>query len=149
MTLSYRAASLHTSADVVTYKGTLYKCIADTPVPAGQFDPSYWEAYPDDAQPFSGKTINMELISNVYPRMDISYRDVVPEGESEIPNTIDIVFSAMISTGALAQFREEGKDYVFITEAGLWSKRTWTNGDENGLLAGYRILPPSKDSHCR
>ena len=146
VTLSYRAASLHTSADVVTYKGTLYKCIADTPVPAGQFDPSYWEAYPDDAQPFSGKTINMELISNVYPRMDISYRDVVPEGESEIPNTIDIVFSAMISTGALAQFREEGKDYVFITEVGLWSKRTWTNGDENGLLAGYRILPPSKDN---
>ena len=49
----------------------------------------------------------------------------------------------MISTGALKQFRPEGQDYLFITEAGLWSKRNWNDSGENGLLAGYRIVPPN------
>ena len=146
VTAHYKAETTNHEADKVTYRGILYKCNADTPVPAGQFNPEYWEALPDSEQPFDGKTINMELISNVYPRMDISYRDVVPEGKSELRDTIDIVYSAMISTGALAQFREEGKDYVFITEAGLWSKRTWSDTNENGLLAGYRIVPPNKEN---
>ncbi len=91
-------------------------------------------------------TINCELISDSFPRASISFRDIVPETESEMPQTIDVVFSAMISTGALAQFREPGKDYIFITEAGLWSKRTWTSGGDNGLLAGYRIAPPNNDN---
>ena len=33
----------------------------------------------------------------------------------------DIVFSSLISTGALKQFREPGKNYIFISEVGLWS----------------------------
>lgn len=87
------------------------------------------------------KTINCELISPSFPRAEISYRDFVPEMEAEFPKTIDVIFSAMISTGALAQFREAGKNYVFITEAGLWSKKDWTSSGDNGLLAGYRIAP--------
>lgn len=93
--------------------------------------------------PSVAPTINCELISDSFPRAQISYRDIVPETESEIPQTIDVIFSAMISTGALAQFREPGKDYIFITEAGLWSKKHWEDGGDNGLLAGYRIAPPN------
>lgn len=97
-------------------------------------------------RPSIAPTINCELISDSFPRVQISYRDIVPETESEIPQTIDVIFSAMISTGALAQFREPGKDYIFITEAGLWSKKEWESGGDNGLLAGYRIAPPNKQN---
>lgn len=97
-------------------------------------------------RPSIAPTINCELISDSSPRVQISYRDIVPETESEIPQTIDVIFSAMISTGALAQFREPGKDYIFITEAGLWSKKDWESGGDNGLLAGYRIAPPNKQN---
>lgn len=89
-------------------------------------------------------TINCELISNTFPRQDISYREIIPETQSELPKTIDVIFSAMISTGALAQFREPDKDYIFITEAGLWSKPAYQTGGDNGLLAGYRIVPPNE-----
>lgn len=96
------------------------------------------------------KTINCELISDTFPRMPISYRSIIPESEAELPRTIDVVFSAMVSTGALKEFRESGKDYIFITEAGLWSQRDWPRLSDgypdyesggNGLLAGYRIGP--------
>lgn len=97
-------------------------------------------------RPDPNKTINCELISTTYPRVAISYREIVPEYMSELPKTIDVVFSAMISTGALKQFRESGKDYIFITEAGLWSDPDWHDGGDNGLLAGYRIAPPSEDN---
>ena len=97
-------------------------------------------------RPSIAPTINCELISDSFPRVQISYRDIVPETKSEIPQTIDVIFSAMISTGALAQFREPGKDYIFITEAGLWSKKDWESGGDNGLLAGYRIAPPNKQN---
>ena len=89
-------------------------------------------------------TINCELISNTFPRAQISYREIVPEVESEFPETIDVVFSAMVSVGALSQFREDGKDYLFITEAGLWSRQDWVQGGDNGLLAGYRIAPTDR-----
>lgn len=88
--------------------------------------------------------INCELISDSHQRSEISFRDIVPEVEAEIPKTIDVVYSAMVSTGALSAFRESDRDYLFITEAGLWSKRSWSNGGENGLLAAYRIVPPSQ-----
>ena len=93
-------------------------------------------------RPDSTKTVNCELISTSYPRVKVSYREIVPESRAELPQTIDVVFSAMVSTGALAQFREEGKNYVFITEAGLWSRPDWVEGGSNGLLAAYRIAPP-------
>ncbi len=91
-------------------------------------------------------TVDCELISDTFPREAIEYREIVPETESELRNTIDIIFSAIISTGALKQFREPGKDYVFITEAGLWATPDWNDSGENGLLAGYRIAPPDKDN---
>ena len=95
--------------------------------------------------------ISCELINDTYPRTSISFRDIVPESESEIPKTIDIIYSGMISTGALAQFRGLNKDlsertYLFITEAGLWSRNTWESGGDNGLLAGYRIVPPNQSN---
>jgi hypothetical protein len=75
-----------------------------------------------------------------FPRSEITYRDIVPETNSELPRTIDVVYSAMVSTGALSKFRGNN-DYIFVTEAGLWSKPTWSDGGDNGLLAGYRIFP--------
>lgn len=87
-----------------------------------------------------------ELISSSFPRANISFRDVVPEAESEVSETIDVVYSAMISTGALAQFRAPGNDYIFITEAGLWSDKDYSDSGVNGLLAGYRLSPPNQDN---
>ena len=105
--------------------------------------------------PFAGTAVNCELITEAFPRSLISYRDIIPERQSEIPKTVDIVFSAMISTGALSKFRGDN-DYIFITEAGLWSTKTWSdwNADppvweasgSNGLLAGYRIAPPEESN---
>lgn len=89
-------------------------------------------------------TVKCELVSTTFPRAQISYREIVPETHSELPQTIDVVFSALVSTNALAQFREEGKNYLFITEAGLWSRPDWIDGGDNGLLAGYRIAPPNE-----
>lgn len=101
--------------------------------------------------PFTGTAANCELITEAFPRALISYREIIPEAQAELPKTIDVIFSAMISTGALSRFRGDN-DYIFITEAGLWSARTWTSWDSNppvweasgnnGLLAGYRIAPP-------
>lgn len=93
------------------------------------------------------KTIDCELISASFPRAPITYRQIIPEYKAEYPHSVDLVLSAMVSTGALAQFREKSKDYIFITEAGLWSKQKSDTGSQNasnGLLAGYRILPPDK-----
>lgn len=92
----------------------------------------------------SSKTVDCELISDSFPRAAITYRQIVPETQAEYAESIDVIFSAMISTGALAQFREEGKDYIFITEAGLWSKKAYSDDYPNGLLAGYRLLPPDE-----
>ena len=95
---------------------------------------------------YSNPAINCELVSLSYPRASITYRDIVPETQAEYPKTLDVVFSAFVSTGALNNFREQGKPYVFITEAGLWSRPDWTNGGDNGLLAGYRIAPPDESN---
>ena len=92
-------------------------------------------------RPNPNATVNCELISDSHYRAPITYREVIPETKSELPHTIDVIFSAMVSVGALASFREPGRDYIFITEAGLWSKRAWKSGGDNGLLAGYRIAP--------
>jgi len=73
-------------------------------------------------------------------RSKITYRNMIPEIQSEIPNTLDVVYSAYVSTGALKDFRGDN-DYIYITEAGLWSKPNYNDSGDNGLLAGYRILP--------
>lgn len=92
---------------------------------------------------------NCELISakldngNIVPlsmRSKITYRDLVPEIQSEVPNTLDVVFSAMVSVGSLKDYRGDN-DYIYITEAGLWSKPYYSDSGDNGMLAGYRIMP--------
>lgn len=93
----------------------------------------------------SEDTIDCELVSSSFCRSKITYRELVPEIYAELPNTIDVALSAMISTGALSQFRSEDRDYLFITEVGLWSTRNHISGGDNGLLAGYRIAPTDTD----
>ncbi len=90
--------------------------------------------------------VDCELISDSFPRSKITYREVVPEYKAELPKTVDVVFSAMVSTGALAKFRDEGKNYIFISEVGLWSSPEWSNTGDNGMLAGYRICPPDEEN---
>lgn len=77
-------------------------------------------------------------------RSKITYRNMVPEYQSEVPNTLDVVLSAYVSTGALAAFRGD-RDYIYITEAGLWSGPRYNNSGDNGLLAAYRIMPTDDD----
>ena len=101
--------------------------------------PSYDPEHPENAH-----TAECELISNKFPRSRITFRQCLPESRSEIPKTIDVIYSALISTGALAQFREPGKDYLFISEVGLWSRPDWTDVGLNGLLAGYRLCPSNR-----
>lgn len=90
-------------------------------------------------------SIECELISNTFPRAPITFRQCLPESKSEYPQTIDVVFSALVSTGALAQFREPDKGYIFISEVGLWSTPDYHATGSNGLLAGYRICPTDKE----
>lgn len=93
---------------------------------------------------FEDTAVDCELISSTFPRFPITYRSVLSAAESETQETIDVIFSAMISTGALKQFRGDN-DYIFITEAGLWNTKEWMSTNENGdngLLAGYRIVSP-------
>lgn len=91
-------------------------------------------------------SIECELISTTFPRSPITFRQCLPESQSEYPKTIDVVFSAMVSTGALKQFREPGKDYIFVTEVGLWSTPTHISEGSNGMLAGYRICPTDAEN---
>lgn len=85
------------------------------------------------------KIVKNEIVPETL-RSRITYRDLVPEVKSELPNTLDVVYSAMVSVGALREYRNDN-DYVYITEAGLWSKPGYDGRGDNGLLAGYRILP--------
>ena len=121
----------------------------------------HFEQYPDTTIPSDSRlaiiytcestdAANCELIkskldeyNNIVPvtlRSKITYRDLVPEVNSEVPNTLDVIYSAMVSTGALAEYRGDN-DYIYITEAGLWSKPSFDDSGDNGLLAGYRIVP--------
>lgn len=107
-----------------------------TPIPPANSRVAIIYAIEDD-----GEATNCELITNDVLRSQITYRSIVPEVQSDIPNTLDVIYSAFISTGALANYRKEGEDYIYITEAGLWSKPYYNNSGDNGLLAGYRITP--------
>ncbi len=69
---------------------------------------------------------------------------MISEHESEIPSTLDIIFSSYVSTGALKEYRGDN-NYIYITEAGLWANPVYNNSGANGLLAGYRITPTDVD----
>ena len=107
--------------------------------------PTYDARSDVDKRKFNDQACYCELTSSKFPRVQISMREIVPEYDAEAAKTIDVTFTAMISVGALAQFRG-GKDYVFVTEAGLWSNKNWSDSGANGLLAGYRIMPPNQDN---
>lgn len=143
---SYDRTRTYQPGDVVIHNTDRYRCINATEL--GEFDSTKWELWPFDGDPdIHIDEVGFEAISPTYLRSKIAYRDVVPEIYAETANTIDIVFSAMISTGALAQFRGNN-DYLFISEAGLWSRPTYAGSSavENGLLAGYRIVPPDSSN---
>lgn len=139
---SYNPTKGYKTDEIVTYKGTVYYATKDILAPAGPFDTNIWNTNTEQISQESN--VGIELISPSFPRAEISFRDIVQEYEAELPQTVDVVFSAMISTGALAQFRNPEQDYIFITEAGLWSKKHWEDSGANGLLAAYRIAPPNE-----
>lgn len=139
---SYNNTKGYKTDEIVTYKGTMYSATKHILAPAGPFNAETWQVVPNQTN-YETNT-GIELISPSFPRAEISFRDIVQEYEAELPQTVDVVFSAMISTGALAQFRNPGQDYIFITEVGLWSKKHWEDSGANGLLAAYRIAPPNE-----
>ena len=113
----------------------------DNPATYNNNRPNYGLGPVYDTQSYQGVPIKCELISNTFPRVKIAYSNVINEENAQTPQTVDVVVSAMISTGALAQFRN-GADHIFITEAGLWSTNKYSSSGK-GLLAGYRIKPPN------
>lgn len=135
---SYDTEYKYREGALVMYKGKMYRCLITGTSELPGLAAASWELYRDDI-------VNFELITPNFPRTQISFKDVVPEVEAELPETVDVVFSAMISTGALSQFRGD-RDYIFISEVGLWSTRFWNQGASNGLLAGYRIIPPNREN---
>ena len=142
---NYEPTTSYAYDELCMYMGGLYRCISENGT-SGYWNSACWELVtgpdlPDPTGPHFG-----ELITPTFPRARISYREVVPEPYSELPCTIDVIFSAMISTGALRQFRYGNNDYIFITEAGLWSRPLWDNSGANGLIAGYRIAPPDQNN---
>ena len=94
----------------------------------------------ENCELISAKLDNDGKIVPLTFRSKITYRDMIPEIQSEVPNTLDVVFSAMVSVGALKDYRGDN-DYIYITEAGLWSKPYYNDSGDNGMLAGYRIMP--------
>lgn len=149
---TYKFDKQYNVGDSVMYRGSLYTCINDciskspgnqnfvAPCPSvlghydasGQLQDYYWVV--------DQSVRGYELVCDEFPRTPISFREVVPEYAAENAETIDVVYSAMISVGSLAKFRGSNK-YLFITEAGLWGTYEWSDGSSNGLLAGYRIIP--------
>lgn len=143
----------HTAVQRIVLPSTSYRITTGKKV---QFDAYTGETLPAGTRLAviytyeSSDAVNCELVESkiennvivpVSLRSKITYRDMIPEYESAIPSTLDIVFSTYVSTGALKDFRGD-RDYVYITEAGLWSKPYYLDGGDNGLLAGYRITPP-------
>jgi hypothetical protein len=107
--------------------------------------------------------LECELVTHQHNRVPIiARRAFYPLSRTDGMNTaeavrsIDVVYTALISLGALKAFRGN-RDYIFITECGLWANR-W-NGDKYptsdqipaslrgkfkasaDMLAGYRIFP--------
>lgn len=135
ITGSYKAGSL------VYYKGVAYTNDEEIYVNPDTGDLNVWQS--DKWKIAADQPTCFELITPTFPRQPISFRDVVPEYQAEKPQTIDVIFSAMIPTGAFDEFRDKSKDYIFISEAGLWYQQEFVSGTLNGLLAGYRACPPN------
>ena len=143
---SFSPESSYRIGDIVYYNGVAYEATADMIVNPELGLYNYWNSENWQIASSYYQPSCYELITPSSPRIEISFREVVPEYEAENPKSIDVVFSAMISSNALDEFRTSTRDYIFITEAGLWSRKDYQPEDigTNGLVAGYRILPPHR-----
>lgn len=133
------------SSDLYTVSGDTihFSEYPDTTIPANSRLAIIYTCDSTDAancELITAKLDNQGKVVSLTTRSQITYRDLVPELESEVPNTLDVIYSAFVSVGALKGYRAEN-DYIYITEAGLWSKPYYSDGGDNGLLAGYRIMP--------
>ena len=143
---SFSPTQSYRKDDIVYYNGLAYVATEDMFINPDTGTYNYWNSDLWVQAPLSKQPTCWELITPSYPRTEISFRDVVPESEAEIPETVDVVFSAMIPTDNFVQFIDSDKDYIFITEAGLWSVRdldgsTGSSNVSNNLVAGYRLMP--------
>lgn len=131
--------------DITYYKGVAYEAKSNMIVDPDQGIHNYWNSDQWKVASSSEQPTCYELITPGFPRQEITFRDVLPEYESEHAKTINVVFSAMIPSGAINEFVDASKDYVFITEAGLWSEKDFVSksASVNGLVAGYRVVPPN------
>ena len=146
---SFSPTSSYVKNEITYYSGKAYKATQNMIVDPengvyNYFNTDLWAEASTSEQPTC-----YELISTNHPRAEITFRDVVPEKEAELPKSIDVIFSAMITAGALDEYKAfYGHDYIFITEAGLWSEKAYypDNVGHNGLLAGYRVAPPNEEN---
>lgn len=140
---SFSPTNSYKKGEIVYYKGLAYEASEDMLVYPESGTYNFWNSDKWFLLPEFQQSGCWELITPECPRTSISFRDIVPEYEAEVPKTIDVVFSAMISTDTFAQFRDSDKDYMFISEAGLWSDQDYVpdSSARNGLVAGYRLAP--------
>lgn len=140
---SFSETRSYYAGDVVYYKGSAYRATEDIIVNPEAGIYNVWQLDKFELLSSANQPYCWELITPNYPRQEISFRDVVPEYEAEEPKTVDVVLSAMIPSGVFEEFRDPDKDYVFITEAGLWCTQEFDEKNMGqGLVAGYRIVPP-------
>ena len=134
---------LSTSLYTIDGKHIHFNAYPDTTIPSNSRLAVIYTCESADASNCELIQAKVDNLGNIVPltlRSKITYRDLVPEIRSEVPNTLDVIFSAFISTGALKDYRGDN-DCIYITEAGLWSKPGFSDSGDNGLLAGYRIMP--------
>lgn len=143
---SFSPENSYTKGDITYYNGVAYEATENMLVNPELGIYNYWNSKNWKVADDSYQPTCYELITPNNPRVEIAFRDVVPEYEAEIPKSIDVVFSAMIPAGALDAFRTSTRNYIFITEAGLWSRKDYQpeGVGVNGLVAGYRIIPPNR-----
>jgi len=91
--------------------------------------------------PYTSSNLEGELISDSVLRVPITFRNIIPETDTEYPKSMDLILGGLVSANDLSSFMGEN-DYLFISEAGLWNNQ-FDDGDSenNGLLAAYRISP--------
>lgn len=140
---SFSETRSYYAGDIVYYKGKAYRAKEDLIINPETGNYNVWQLDKFELLTAKSQPYCWELITPTYPRQEISFRDVVPEYEAEEPKTVDVIFSAMIPTGVFDEFRDPERDYVFITEAGLWCTQEFDEKNMGqGLVAGYRIVPP-------
>ena len=145
---SFSSVKSYYRGDVVYYNGVSYTCKNNIIVNPETGIYNLWKDTDANWEVSASQPKCWELITQNSPRTEISFRSVLPEYEAGSPRSIDVVFSAMISTDAFSEFRASNKNYMFVTEAGLWSSQEYQpdGSGVNGMIAGYRVAPPSRSN---